>query len=114
MDKLNARDRGFVRNRFDFDRISRHDLVPVSRLRFNSLGNGDTLMSCLPLILFASILVIFAASALSAQTSSTGALTGTVRDPSGAVVPNAKVTATSSSTGQARSVTTSADGTYTM
>src|SRR5215472_11245856 len=114
MNRFKALDRGFVRNRFDFDRISRHDLVPVSRLRFNSLGNGDTLMSRLPFILFAFILVVVVAYALSAQTSSTGALTGTVRDPSGAVVPNAKVTATSSSTGQARSVTTSADGTYTM
>ena len=36
---------------------------------------------------------------LMAQTSSTGALTGTVKDPSGAVIPNATVTATSLDTG---------------
>ena len=46
------------------------------------------------------------------QTSSTGALTGTVKDSSGAVVPNATVTAINLGTGQSRTTTTSADGTY--
>jgi hypothetical protein len=46
------------------------------------------------------------------QTSSTGALTGTVRDSSGAVVPNATVTATSIGTDQVRTGTTDAGGTY--
>ena len=46
------------------------------------------------------------------QTSSTGALTGTLKDSSGAVVPNATVTATSIGTGQARTTTTDNDGGY--
>ena len=46
------------------------------------------------------------------QTAGTGALTGTITDPSGAVVPNAMVTATNLDTGQARTATTGADGTY--
>jgi len=46
------------------------------------------------------------------QTSGTGALTGTIRDTSGGVVPNATVTATSLGTNQTRTATTSADGTY--
>jgi hypothetical protein len=46
------------------------------------------------------------------QTAATGALTGTLRDSSGGVVPNATVTVTSAGTAQAHSVTTSADGTY--
>jgi Carboxypeptidase regulatory-like domain len=49
---------------------------------------------------------------LMAQTAGTGALTGTVTDSSGAVVPNATVTATSVDTGQGRTATTGADGTY--
>jgi hypothetical protein len=55
--------------------------------------------------------VAFAPS-LIAQTSSTGALTGTVTDPTGAVVPNVTVTATSVDTGQSRTATTGADGSY--
>ena len=57
------------------------------------------------------VLLLLAPLAFS-QTSSTGALTGTVKDSSGAVVPNATVTATSIGTGQARTTTTDADGTY--
>jgi hypothetical protein len=49
-----------------------------------------------------------------AQTAGTGALTGTVSDPSGAVVPNVTVTATNSDTGQTRSATTGPNGVYTM
>jgi Carboxypeptidase regulatory-like domain len=49
---------------------------------------------------------------LMAQTAGTGALTGTVTDSSGAVVPNANVTATNVDTGQARTAKTGADGTY--
>ena len=46
------------------------------------------------------------------QTAATGALTGTAKDSSGAVVPNATVTVTNIGTGQARTATTEADGTY--
>ena len=46
------------------------------------------------------------------QTAATGALTGSLKDASGAVVPNATVTATSIDTGQARITATDADGTY--
>jgi hypothetical protein len=46
------------------------------------------------------------------QSSSTGALTGTVKDSSGSVVPNATVTLTSGGTAQVRTSTTDANGTY--
>jgi hypothetical protein len=64
----------------------------------------------LALCLLAVLLPVF----VMAQTAGTGALTGTVTDPSGAVIPNVKVTATNTETGQARSVTTGANGTYTI
>jgi len=41
-------------------------------------------------------------------------LSGTITDSSGAVLPNAKVTAHNEATGQDRSVTTSASGSYTI
>ena len=61
------------------------------------------------LVLFVSLLT---ATSLMAQTPGTGALTGTVKDPSGAVIPNATVTLTSVDTGQARTTMTGADGVY--
>ena len=54
----------------------------------------------------------FSLHSLRAQTPGTGALTGTVKDPSGAVIPNATVTLTSVDTGQARTTMTGADGVY--
>jgi hypothetical protein len=47
-----------------------------------------------------------------AQTAETGALSGTVTDPSGAVVAGASVTITNIGTGQARTVTTESNGAY--
>ncbi len=55
---------------------------------------------------------LFSFQSLIAQTPGTGALTGTVKDPSGAVIPNATVTLTSVDTGQARTTMTGADGVY--
>src|SRR5215469_6553273 len=51
-------------------------------------------------------------TSLSGQSSGTGALTGAVTDPSGAVVPNVSVTLTNNDTGQVRTVITGTDGTY--
>jgi hypothetical protein len=47
-----------------------------------------------------------------AQTGSTGALTGTVTDPSGAAVSVAQVVLISDATGEKHQMTTNADGTY--
>lgn len=47
-----------------------------------------------------------------AQTASTGALNGTVYDPSRGVVPGANVTVTNESTGAVRTVVAGTDGTY--
>jgi hypothetical protein len=46
------------------------------------------------------------------QSATTGALTRTVKDSSGAVVPSATVTVTSLATGQVRTATTGANGAY--
>src|SRR5215510_14537792 len=47
-----------------------------------------------------------------AQTASTGALSGTVTDPAGAVVTGANVTATNAATGESRSTVSDANGAY--
>jgi len=49
---------------------------------------------------------------LMAQSAGTGALTGTITDPSGAAIPNVTVTLTSTDTNQTRTVTTGGDGGY--
>src|SRR5262249_35302045 len=67
--------------------------------------------------LFCSCLVVlslFALSAISvwAQSAGTGALTGAVSDPTGAVIPGVTVTATHTGTGAERTVMSREDGSY--
>ena len=63
--------------------------------------------------LFATVCLLLAFSTASfAQTAETGALTGTVTDPSGGVIAGAAVTITSTATGQTRTTTTDANGSY--
>lgn len=64
----------------------------------------------------AALLALFIAAAYApalAQ-SDRGTITGRVTDPSGAVVQNAKVTATSLDTGEVRETTTGGEGSYTL
>jgi hypothetical protein len=58
------------------------------------------------------VLVLAVASFLFAQAQPAGTLTGTLTDPSGAVVANATVTVTNIDNGQTRTATTGADGGY--
>src|SRR6185437_11094610 len=62
--------------------------------------------------MFLVLCVFGMALASMAQTSSTGALTGKISDPSGAVVPGATITLTSLATGQSRTAMTGNDGSY--
>ncbi|HEY4380604.1 MAG TPA: TonB-dependent receptor [Acidobacteriaceae bacterium] len=55
---------------------------------------------------------LLAGTSVSAQTSGTGSIEGTVADPSGAMVSNATVTATNSLTGVASETTTNSTGHY--
>jgi hypothetical protein len=68
--------------------------------------------SCNTSIVVAAVTLLCLAGILTAQTASTGALTGTVSDPTGAVVPRATVTLTNTGTNQARTMQTGADGVY--
>jgi Carboxypeptidase regulatory-like domain len=63
-------------------------------------------------MLVAALLFAVGAPQLMAQTASTGALTGTVTDPSGGVIASATVTVTNLATGQTRKTTTNANGSY--
>ncbi len=61
--------------------------------------------------LLLALFVVILAAPLSAQVP-TGTITGTITDPSGAVIPNAKVTVTNKNTGASRVVQTNAEGIF--
>lgn len=62
-------------------------------------------------LLLGFLTVLCLTSSIHAQTI-TATLSGTVTDPTGAVVPNAKLTVTASATGQEKTVTADAEGRY--
>src|SRR5216117_380570 len=67
-------------------------------------------MSRLPRLL--ALIGLLASSALLLAQFGTGTILGTVTDPTGAVVPNASVTARNTATNESRTFTTDADGAY--
>ena len=69
-------------------------------------NTGFVLMSVIALLAFPSV--------LSAQTDSTGQITGNITDSTGAVVPDATVTVTQVATGTKRTATTTADGNFSL
>jgi hypothetical protein len=72
-------------------------------------------LACLKFVFSLSLclaVLFLCISPVLAQTSGTGALTGTVTDPSGAVISGATVTATNKGTGQERTEVTDASGVY--
>src|SRR6476646_5216974 len=73
--------------------------------------NGRITRHISSLSIVAMLVAIFAFSA-SGQ-SNKGSIKGTVTDPNGAVVQNAKVTVTNISTNSSRTLTTGDDGAYT-
>ncbi|MGZ7100085.1 MAG: carboxypeptidase-like regulatory domain-containing protein, partial [Candidatus Angelobacter sp.] len=70
--------------------------MTVTRLRALLLAAAATFSMCVPSLL--------------AQSAGTGALTGTVTDPSGAVIPGVAVTATNTDTNQTRAATSGENG----
>jgi uncharacterized Tic20 family protein len=61
-----------------------------------------------------ALVLLLTSISIAAQTAGTGALTGTVKDASGAVMAGVTVTVTSVDTAQVRTVTTSDSGAYTV
>ena len=57
-------------------------------------------------------LLLGLAAGVHAQVSTVGTIGGTVRDPQGAAVPDAEVTATEETTGVTRTVKTNGEGVY--
>lgn len=64
------------------------------------------------LILFAALFAVFAATALYAQIVETGIITGEVKDNTGALIPNARVTVLNTNTGLKINITSDSQGIY--
>src|SRR5271169_3778389 len=77
----------------------------VMNTRFAGRTFVASLFACL-------VALLLCASLVQAQSAGTGAISGTVTDPSGRSVPNVTVTATSLATGQSRIATTGPAGDY--
>jgi len=75
---------------------------------------SKTVRGCLGLFVFALLVSLTLISNVSAQTTSSATLRGTVTDPNGAVVPGANVTLTFVATQTERKTRTSSDGVYTL
>ena len=93
-------------------------ICPIHRVRLplsasamrNMLRSATTISGVKSLIL--CLLVVGSSLDVCAQSASTGALTGTVTDPSGAVVQKAKITLRNYGTDQTLTATTDQDGLY--
>jgi Carboxypeptidase regulatory-like domain/TonB dependent receptor len=68
----------------------------------------------LPKFVFLLLIVVMCGLPVAAQVTTVGSITGTVKDPQGAVVPNASITVKNNATGLARSTTTSEEGIFTV
>src|SRR3974377_1242280 len=75
-------------------------------------GCSERNLSMRKAVLLGALLLAIAGS-LDAQTAS-GQITGVVKDPSGAIVPDAKITLANQQTGITRDVKTNATGAYTF
>src|SRR5438067_11209646 len=64
--------------------------------------------------LLRSSALVFCAPLMHGQTANTGAIAGTVSDPSGALVPRAAVVVNSRGTGEKRSLVTDAEGNFSV
>src|SRR6266700_5790946 len=80
----------------------------ISRIRGGGMMSKKLLLTQ---FVVALTLLLWVPSLL-AQSAGTGALTGTLTDPSGAVIPNVTVTLTSTETNQVRTTTSGGDGSY--
>ena len=73
--------------------------------------NARTLSKSIALALVSATIIMGLAIAVSAQITTTG-IRGIVRDPNGAVVPNATITVTDNSTGVQQTVVSSGEGVF--
>src|SRR5262249_54001056 len=93
-----------------YSRPSKRLLAVRSRTR--RPWRGGVMTRVLSLCSKAALLIVLAATHARAQGGATAQITGTVKDPSGGVLPGADVTVTQTDTSFKRSAVTNADGAF--
>src|SRR5215472_614141 len=90
-----------------------HGVARLSKTaRLPDWSNGGRSMTLLKRGITVVILMFMSVFALAQGVGASGSIKGTITDPQGAVVPNAKVTATDPARGSQRSATTDDKGQY--
>jgi hypothetical protein len=91
----------------------RHSLPGLRhrQLREPNMNNAASLSSFRSALAFLAVAALVLSAPLAAQETA-GRIVGTVTDPSGSVIPRAKVTVTNADTSEIRSTLTGDDGTY--
>ena len=95
----------------NFFRTKRILISSSEALAEKALDRGESMKLRVFVFLVAAVFVLGCSGVAWSQTVQ-GVITGTVTDPSGAVVPNATVTITNAGTNISQSTTTGADGSY--
>ena len=88
------------------------DGVSPSSARTSGRTFHNSIFRSFALFLFAFCILAGAAADVRAQAPGTGAIEGTVRDPTGAVVPNAQITLANENTSLSRASFTASDGLF--
>src|ERR1051326_3678394 len=87
----------------------------MSPVALNGMARGASMRKTARWMLAGCCLIVAAGDGmLQAQTVGSAQISGAVRDPSGAAVPNAKVTATQTDTGLVRSTVSGGEGNYVL
>jgi Carboxypeptidase regulatory-like domain len=82
-------------------------------MSFNSIAAHSRRSYTIRMFVALLFIVLLCVAAVSQTTISTGSIQGTITDPTGAIVAEAKITITDKGTGQSISILTTASGTYT-
>src|SRR5258706_8944055 len=97
---------GIARMKPLFQNSCPSERIPVSHISLCFTSSWARKMTA------ASILLLMGALGLMAQTGGTGAITGTVTDPAGSLVPQSQIKVTNVDTGESRGTTSTNNGTY--
>src|SRR2546426_3483247 len=95
------------------NKIGAHSMSRFSLLHSNNhFGGSPAMKKYLPKFLFVFVILALCGLPVFGQVTTAGSIVGSVTDPTGAVVPNATVTAKNKATGKESTATTTDNGNF--